>query len=656
MASSMQVSNEDLWKFVLEKPPAAAIVALRSFPGHFADEFDEETRLKFERVRLAALQCPDDLLAVVPYLCCFTRLLIQQERVVRAALAHSGDIAATVNSMKNMYVLQGNKDGGIELLRGQDAAKNVANIVTDPKIVQIWDLSKKDLIGTVSTMEHRGFALHPDGTHIAVSDSDTDQLTLWDFRQQKLSQTFPTKVGFVQNVVFSRDGRYLAFDHNSLLQIQNLEEQTNSEIESQSAIQGITFSPDGLTLAVSKESRRGSTLQLWDMPSGLSRLEISLPDRRQRFKDVAFANDGRNIVTNIYPSGLAYWLSSSGALLSMCTARGNGSSMDLTASSTSPGGTAVLTGDTTGEVQVWSGSHVQPLANIPVEGSPILNLAIQPDHTIISVTEKGIWSSHSKLARLWDMHPSEVPKELLEQLIKSISYQKLSYAEACVIRFLYIFFQTALSKEVNLDLLCHLEKVQAEPISTVTELHDPQVVKPIEIELIVDLTRYHPALFKGSRGFMIRFPLPNERFVDVEFPQAGLREILYKSLKVIDQEYLEQCKDRTGSRVAEKGYFAVPGDVARPKTCTHIRVELTRDCNKHPGLVKHAVGELVHWPRLSDTMLTIYFAGIGTVDLPYYSARVMNVEEYLASQKAELRPIKVDGRFCAPLRNQENSS
>ena len=69
----------------------------------------------------------------------------------------------------------------------------------------------------------------------------------------------------------------------------------------------------------------------------------------------------------------------------------------------------------------------------------------------------------------------------------------------------------------------------------------------IKVRLKVDLTSYLPGLVAGSEGVTIgqygMWSRGSDRFVGVEFPDKGKLDVLWESLEIIDDDYLQQAAE-----------------------------------------------------------------------------------------------------------------
>lgn len=69
----------------------------------------------------------------------------------------------------------------------------------------------------------------------------------------------------------------------------------------------------------------------------------------------------------------------------------------------------------------------------------------------------------------------------------------------------------------------------------------------IQVRLKVDLTDYRKGLIAGSEGYTVgsygSWSRSYDRFVGVHFPGIGTIDVLWKSLEIIDEEYLKELDE-----------------------------------------------------------------------------------------------------------------
>lgn len=71
--------------------------------------------------------------------------------------------------------------------------------------------------------------------------------------------------------------------------------------------------------------------------------------------------------------------------------------------------------------------------------------------------------------------------------------------------------------------------------------------KQIKVKLLVDLTKYANGLVEGTQGYTVgskgTWSSANDNFVTVCFPGIATLDVLWKSLEIIDEEYLKESKE-----------------------------------------------------------------------------------------------------------------
>jgi len=74
-----------------------------------------------------------------------------------------------------------------------------------------------------------------------------------------------------------------------------------------------------------------------------------------------------------------------------------------------------------------------------------------------------------------------------------------------------------------------------------------EMEEQIKVKLLVDLTRYADGLVAGSQGYTIgskgMWSRASDNFVTVCFPKIATLDVLWKSLEIIDEEYLKRAEE-----------------------------------------------------------------------------------------------------------------
>lgn len=76
---------------------------------------------------------------------------------------------------------------------------------------------------------------------------------------------------------------------------------------------------------------------------------------------------------------------------------------------------------------------------------------------------------------------------------------------------------------------------------------ETEMEEQIKVKLLVDLTRYADGLVEGSEGYTIgskgMWSRANDNFVTVCFPNIATLDVLWKSLEIIDEEYIKRVEE-----------------------------------------------------------------------------------------------------------------
>jgi hypothetical protein len=74
----------------------------------------------------------------------------------------------------------------------------------------------------------------------------------------------------------------------------------------------------------------------------------------------------------------------------------------------------------------------------------------------------------------------------------------------------------------------------------------------IAVRLRANLTRYHSALVPGIEGRTVEsggmWSRASDRFVPVSFPGAGIHDVLWESLEIVDADYLAEAAARRADK------------------------------------------------------------------------------------------------------------
>lgn len=186
--------------------------------------------------------------------------------------------------------------------------------------VWIWDARTGEQVGILKGQKNKwGMALtwSPDGTRVAAGRV---VITLWDVDSQKQIRTLEGHEGFIRDLVFSPDGRYLA--SASMDKTVRVWELSTGETL-------YTLQPEGLVIY---------------LKSGPVTNPIRLP-----VATVAFSPNGENLATGGADRVVRLWDAATGNLLNEL----KGHRMSITALAYSPDGTRLLSSSLDHTIRAW---------------------------------------------------------------------------------------------------------------------------------------------------------------------------------------------------------------------------------------------------------------------------------------------------------------
>ena len=154
---------------------------------------------------------------------------------------------------------------------------------------KIWDVAAKKVVFTLTghTDYVRSVTYTPDGERLVTSSEDAT-IRVWDAATGRPLNILKGHTADIYSVVVAPDGRRLASTSRDLtLRIWDADQNQDAFLlPIEGRIEGVSFSPDGLLLAVP-----GRTLQVWDTSSGM---QVLTPfDAPEEVLSATFSPDGR---------------------------------------------------------------------------------------------------------------------------------------------------------------------------------------------------------------------------------------------------------------------------------------------------------------------------------------------------------------------------
>ncbi|MET8762619.1 serine/threonine-protein kinase [Lentzea sp. NPDC004782] len=179
---------------------------------------------------------------------------------------------------------------------------------TGDSTTYLWNLADRTQIGTLEDARAimQALRFHPDGKTV-VGLTHTGGLKVWDVATRKV------KIGLTDahggdDLTFSPDGKLLAYGGTKYQEIKLVDPATGKTVRTinDSSASGVSFSPDGKTLAVPDDDGTNS-LQLWDVATGQSKAVFDRTEGDDIITKTLYHPDGRTLATWGHGNSVQLW-------------------------------------------------------------------------------------------------------------------------------------------------------------------------------------------------------------------------------------------------------------------------------------------------------------------------------------------------------------
>jgi WD40 repeat protein len=245
----------------------------------------------------------------------------------------------------------------------------------------------------------------PDGKTLAYTGDD-NTVKLWNVEKHTLRKTLVGHQDAIRNVSFSPDGKILASpSHDRTIKLWNVFDGTvklwnvfdgklQKTLEGHNArVIGISFSPDGKTLASSGED---NTIKLWHVEKLEGVLLQTLRGHDQEVWRVGFSPDGKILASASADGTVKLWDVENGTQKQKF-AIGKQSGEVITCVSFSPDGKILAISSNAATVKLWNVNNGTLLKTLEADGIGVTSVSFSPDSkTLASAGSEGT-------VKLWDV-------------------------------------------------------------------------------------------------------------------------------------------------------------------------------------------------------------------------------------------------------------
>jgi WD40 repeat protein len=271
--------------------------------------------------------------------------------------------------------------------------------------VRLWDVTDGKEIHSfdVRVSEQRALALADNGKTLASADGS--QVTLWSLPGKGERPRIVITPAYSPVLAAWPDGMVLAVGTRrgfNLLDLNRRGKELGAAGETDSAVAGLAFSPDGKTLAAyhaySERLRGTGEVVLWDVAKQKELLRFGKPSRAARLAGnggpvLSFAPDGKTLATVSSEQGTAVqiWDVTTGKHLAAIKDAGGARAVLY-----SPDGKLLAWSDDAGKVHLHDPAKDKELLTLEASAGPVDAVAFAPDGKTLAT------GSHGGVIRLWD--------------------------------------------------------------------------------------------------------------------------------------------------------------------------------------------------------------------------------------------------------------
>ena len=251
----------------------------------------------------------------------------------------------------------------------------------------------------------------PDGRYLASGGGD-NTIKIWEIATGKELRNLTGHSGLLESLVYSLDGRYLASVGGDKT-IKIWEVATGKELRTLTGhfdgVNSVAYSPDGRYLASGSRDR---TIRIWQVATG--RELCTFAGHSDWVRSVVYSPDGRYLASASSDKTIKIWQVATGKQLRTLT----GHSRGVRSVVYSPDGRYLASGSVDNTIKIWDVVTGKQLRTLTGHSSPVLSVVYSPDGRYLA---SGSWD---KTIKIWEVATGKELRTLTghSDRVRSVAY------------------------------------------------------------------------------------------------------------------------------------------------------------------------------------------------------------------------------------------